>query len=100
MMPLVECLLIGWAALMKRKALTYIKQWEGRGYPGGIPDEVPYELSSLNLAPSYKALAIAIMKNDHSMQSLGFSPKKGPAYMAIKSIEIQRRISKQNMERA
>jgi predicted phosphoadenosine phosphosulfate sulfurtransferase len=80
-----------WGPSMRRKALSYVKTWEGRGYAAGIPDEVPDELSALQLAPSYKAIAIAILKNDHSMQSLGFSPKKGPAYMAIKAAEIARR---------
>jgi predicted phosphoadenosine phosphosulfate sulfurtransferase len=71
--------------------MIYVKQWERRGYPEGIPDEVPDELTALKLAPSYKALAIAILKNDHSMQSLGFTPQKGPAYMAIKAQEIANR---------
>jgi len=69
---------------MKRKAAVYVSTWRKRGYPDDIPDEVPDELSALCLAPSYKALAIALLKNDHSMQSLGFTPKLAPAYMRIK----------------
>jgi predicted phosphoadenosine phosphosulfate sulfurtransferase len=43
------------------------------------------------LAPSYKAIAIAILKNDHAMKSLGFSPIKSEWYSAYKRIEISQR---------
>ena len=29
-------------------------------------------------APSYKAIAIAILKNDHNLHSLGFAQKESP----------------------
>jgi predicted phosphoadenosine phosphosulfate sulfurtransferase len=45
----------------------------------------------LALAPSYKAICFAILKNDHSMQSLGFSPRPSPWYMELKRIEISQR---------
>lgn len=35
-------------------------------------------------APSYKAMAIALLKNDASGKTLGFSPEVGEAYKAIK----------------
>lgn len=45
----------------------------------------------LNLAPSYKAVAIAILKNDHNLISLGFSAPKSSWYDALKKMEIEKR---------
>jgi predicted phosphoadenosine phosphosulfate sulfurtransferase len=44
-----------------------------------------------NLAPSYKAICIAIMKNDFQFQMLGFSKEKCAAYSSLKKIEISQR---------
>ena len=76
---------------MRRKVQRYVRAWERRGYPAGIPDEVPERLMQLGLAPSYKAVCIAILKNDHSMQSLGFTPRPSPWYTALKRIELSAR---------
>lgn len=76
---------------MRDKVEEYIEIWEGRGYPEGIPDEVPSCLERLNKAPSYKAVCLAILRNDHSMQCLGFSPKVCGSYKALKRIELERR---------
>lgn len=77
---------------MREKILSYIKQWKGRGYSEDIPDEVPSELMRENLAPSYKAIAIAILKNDHNLKSLGFEPTKSKWYGILKRIEIENRV--------
>lgn len=74
-----------------KKVKQYIKQWETQGYSNGIPDEVPNVLMQENLAPSYKAICIAIMKNDVQCEFLGFSRAKCNAYMALKKIEIENR---------
>jgi predicted phosphoadenosine phosphosulfate sulfurtransferase len=75
----------------KKKILHYIKTWESQGYCDGIPDEVPNVLMELNLAPSYKAICIAIMKNDVQLQFLGYGKEKCNAYNAIKRNEINMR---------
>lgn len=76
---------------MKKRIETYIKTWESRCYTNGIPDEVPSEIAKRNFAPSYKAIAIAILSNDHALQSLGFTPKKSVYYGILKRIEISKR---------
>lgn len=76
---------------MRKLIQQYIAKWKQRGYPEDIPDEVPSELMRLNLAPSYKAIAIAILSNDHGMTSLGFAPKHSPWYDAIKKVELEER---------
>ena len=54
-----------------------------------IPDEVPTVLMQEGLAPSYKAIAFAILKNDPT--ALGFVPKASKWYGELKRIEIQQR---------
>lgn len=69
----------------------YVKTWRSRGYSNDIPDEVPDDLMELCLAPSYKAIAFAILKNDHACISLGQERRSSEWYGAIKRIEISKR---------
>lgn len=50
---------------------SYIRTWERRCYGDGIPDEVPRKLMAVMRAPSYKAIAIAILHNDVNLYGLG-----------------------------
>lgn len=74
-----------------KKINQYIEQWKQRGYSDDIPDEVPNVLMQLGLAPSYKAIAIALLKNDVTLQSLGFEGAKSDWYGYFKRIEIEAR---------
>jgi len=65
----------------------YVTKWEKMGYSDGIPDEIPTRLDQLKKAPSYKNIAIAILKND--VKLLGFSLPKSDWYSVLKSIELQ-----------
>lgn len=76
---------------MKDKILEYIEDWKAKGYPEDIPDECPERLAALCLAPSYKAICYAILRNDVALKSLGFTPRMSPVYRAIKKIEIEAR---------
>jgi predicted phosphoadenosine phosphosulfate sulfurtransferase len=67
---------------------AYIKTWEGRGYPEGIPDEGPPELESNGLIPSYKRICKAILSNDMCLQSLGFAKPSCQTYDTLKKIEL------------
>lgn len=78
---------------MRERIEQYITEWRCRGYSDDIPDEVPLALMSDDLAPSYKAIAIAILKNDHYMTALGFSPPHSAWYDALKRIEISERVT-------
>lgn len=51
----------------------YVGKWKARAYSDDIPDEVPKLLQGTNRAPSYKAIALAILKNDLTFKSIGFS---------------------------
>lgn len=76
----------------------YVADWRKRGYAKDIPDEVPGVLMNKNLAPSYKAIALAILNNDMHMEALGFSAPQSPWYSAIKRVEIEER-EKNNMNK-
>lgn len=69
--------------------MQYITTWEAKGYSDGIPDAVPSRLMQLRKAPSYKAIALAILKND--MTDLGFSPPFSAWYFELKRVEIEAR---------
>lgn len=66
----------------------YVDVWSERGYPEDIPDEVPSRLMDLGIAPSYKAVAVAILRNDIGLSALGFSRPVSKWYGALKRIEI------------
>lgn len=76
---------------MHSKIALYLHQWFKRDYGNEIPDDVPDMLRSENLAPSYKAIALAILRHDHSLQSLGFSADESLWYATLKRIEISQR---------
>lgn len=69
----------------------YVRDWSGRGYKDDIPDEVPNEIMRRSLAPSYKAIALALLNNDMRLTSLGFSAPRSDWYDVIKKIEINNR---------
>jgi predicted phosphoadenosine phosphosulfate sulfurtransferase len=52
----------------------YVQAWKRRCYSVDIPDEVPRKVQSSGRAPSWKAIAIAILQNDLQLRQLGFSP--------------------------
>lgn len=76
----------------ERRVAEYIIAWKNRGYQEDIPDEVPDVLMSLGLAPSYKAICYALLKNDLKLEALGFSGgKKSRWYSIFKRIELEER---------
>lgn len=82
---------IKWEETVKKKIEDFINSWKVKGYPEDIPDELPERIVTSGYAPSYKAICVAILKNDHSLQSLGFSPKKSEWYKILKGIELKKK---------
>lgn len=83
-------------SLISGRISAYIERWKHRGYSTGIPDEVPPGLMHNGLAPSYRAVAIALLKNDLKLTSLGFSAPYSDWYGVLKRIEIQARPTTSN----
>lgn len=68
--------------------------WERRCYCDGIPDEVPHKLAQSGRVPSYKAVAMAILRNDMILKSLGFEGKRSQYYEALRD-ERKKNLSSQ-----
>lgn len=62
------------------KFRVYVKWWKARGYPEGIPDFAPDVLESKRIAPSYRRLCKALLRNDYWCKGLGFSQPKSDVY--------------------
>lgn len=73
---------------------NYIKEWERKSYPKGIPDEAPFELEKRGVVPSYRLICLALMKNENNLESLGISRTKCNVYQEMKRIEIEARPTK------
>ena len=67
------------------KIEAYVSTWERRCYSDGIPDEVPSKLSQSGRVPSYKAIAMAILRNDMTLKSLGFEGKHSQYYDKLRA---------------
>lgn len=73
---------------------AYVSTWEDRCYSDGIPDEVSNLLQASHRVPSYKAIAILLLKNDLKLTGLGFSGTHSKWADILKS-EIARKESDQ-----
>lgn len=76
---------------MRDKIQQYIKLWERRCY-SDLPDEAPREIN--DLVPSYRRIAIAILKNDLSY--IGIAPPQSEYYGILKCIELGKQYKKPN----
>lgn len=60
----------------KNKIHVFIRWWEERGYPQGIPDEASHELEVKRKAPSWRRVAKMLLRNDYWAKGLSFSQTK------------------------
>lgn len=86
------------AETCKQKISEYIAEWERKDYSSGIPDEVPDVLQRELLAPSWKAIASALLKNDLQFLSLGFAGRCSPWYGELKRVELEARDTQRNRQ--
>jgi predicted phosphoadenosine phosphosulfate sulfurtransferase len=55
----------------------YVRTWQARCYFHEIPDEVPVKVAASGRAPSWRAVAVALLQNDLHLYQLGYAR---PAY--------------------
>lgn len=79
---------------MNRKIQEYIREQKEKGYSIDIPDEAPIKLETLGKVPSYRRIAIAILKNDHHLTTLGKQAPHSHFYDELKRIELSDRMDK------
>ncbi len=48
--------------------------------------------------PSYKRIALSILKNDHALILLGFTPPKSEVYNTLKRTELEQREIKRRIQ--
>ena len=64
----------------KNKIWKFVKWWEMRGYPDGIPDEADYHMEQKRDVPSWRRVCKSLLRNDYWCKGLGFSQQKSNAY--------------------
>jgi predicted phosphoadenosine phosphosulfate sulfurtransferase len=75
--------------MVHKRIHEYVKDWEAKCYTSGIPDEAPLEIS--DKVPSYKRIAMCILKNDMHLKGLGYEGFNSKYYSILKRIEISAR---------
>jgi predicted phosphoadenosine phosphosulfate sulfurtransferase len=77
----------------ENKVFLFEKWWLKRGYKE-LPDEADYELEAQKLAPSWRRICKALLRNDYWCKGIGFSQHKSEAYQAY--LELMRKRKKLN----
>ena len=71
----------------ENKVAVFLRWYELRGYPNGIPDDGPLEKDH----PSWKRICKSLLRNDYWMKGLSFTQHKTGAYSAYLKIMEKRR---------
>lgn len=79
------------------KIYVFIRWWEQRGYPDGIPDEADYVLEQERNVPSWRRICKTILRNDYWCKGLSFTQHKSDAYAKYLDL-IKRRKEKDQKE--
>lgn len=75
----------------KNKIAIFLHWWMERGYPNGIPDEMPYKEEAAKKVPSWRRICKALLRNDYWCKGLSFSQHKSQAYERYLKIMRKRR---------
>lgn len=76
------------------KIAVFLRWWHFRGYPGGIPDEMPLEFENApggQRKPSWRRICKALLRNDYWCKGLSFTQTKSESYERYKKIMKRRR---------
>lgn len=80
-----------------KRANNFVNVWKGRDYAEDIPDEAPSRLEELGKVPSYRRIAISILKND--IELLGLQPTRSVWYDVLKKIELKSKKMKEYQQK-
>lgn len=69
------------------KIAVFLKWYESRGYPNGIPDDGPLDKSK----PSWKRICKSLLRNDYWCKGLSFSQHKAEAFERYRKLMKKRR---------
>lgn len=75
----------------KNKIAVYLRWYEKRGYPKGIPDFAEHKLETYGKVPSWRRICKSLLRNDYWCRGIGFSPTKSQAYVKYLNMMKKRR---------
>jgi predicted phosphoadenosine phosphosulfate sulfurtransferase len=75
----------------KNKIAVFLKWWQDRGYPFGIPDEADPKEEAAKKVPSWRRICKALLRNDYWCKGLSFSQHKSEAYEKYLKLMKRRR---------
>lgn len=75
----------------KNKIAVFLKWWQDRGYPNGIPDEAEHRVEANKEMPSWRRICKSILRNDYWCKGLSFSQHKSGAYEKYQKLMKRRR---------
>ena len=70
------------------KIAVFLKWWEDRGYPNGIPDDGPTDKGE----PNWRRICKALLRNDYWCKGLSFTQTKSTAYDRYRKMMDKRRL--------
>ncbi len=73
----------------RNKISVYLRWFQVRGYPDGIPDQADHRLEAAGKVPSWRRVCRSLLRNDYWCRNLGFSPTKSEAY--LKYVQLMKR---------
>jgi len=75
----------------ENKIYLFVKWWEKKGYPEGIPDEADYVLEATKKVGTWRRVCKTLLRNDYWSKGLGFSQHKSEAYLAYLELMKKRK---------
>lgn len=73
------------------KIAVFLRWWELRGYPQGIPDSADPKAEAARDLPSWRRICKALLRNDYWCKGLSFTQTKSDAYSKYKAVMKNRR---------
>lgn len=73
------------------KFAVFLKWYEDRGYPHGIPDEADHEAEAAKKVPSWRRICRCLLKNDYWCKSLSFTMQKSTYFDKYQKMMKNRR---------
>ena len=75
----------------KDKISVFLRWWEDRGYPRGIPDEAPKDAEAARKQPSWRRICKSLLRNDYWCKGLSFTQTKSESFERYRKIMKKRR---------
>ena len=75
----------------KNKIAVFLKWWQDRGYPNGIPDSAETDEEASKTVPSWRRVCKALLRNDYWCKGLSFTQTKSAAYERYLTVMKNRR---------